>query len=154
MTCRLPVVAMLSLLAAGSQAQDYGIDELAAAFGRTVIVIEANEYACYSFDVFIAETDAQKQRGLMFVRDLPEQAGMIFLYTDSGIHSMWMKNTYIPLDIVFIRRDGRISSVAKNTEPLSLHSIRSTEAVLYVLELNAGVTDRLSIGPESLLVLD
>lgn len=145
---------MLSLLAAASQAQDYDVDDLAAAFGRTVIVIEANENACLSFDVFVAETDAQKQRGLMFVRDLPDQSGMIFIYRDSGMHSMWMKNTYIPLDIAFIRRDGRISSVAKNTEPLSLRSIRSTEPVSFVLELNAGVADRLSIGPESLLVLD
>lgn len=145
---------MLSLLAAASQAQDYDVDDLAAAFGRTVIVIEANENACLSFDVFVAETDAQKQRGLMFVRDLPDQSGMIFIYRDSGMHSMWMKNTYIPLDIAFIRRDGRISSVAKNTEPLSLRSIGSTEPVSFVLELNAGVADRLSIGPESLLVLD
>jgi uncharacterized membrane protein (UPF0127 family) len=70
------------------------------------------------------------------------------------MHSMWMKNTYIPLDIAFIRRDGRISSIAKNTEPLSLRSIRSTEPVNFVLELNAGVSDRLFIGPESLVVLD
>ncbi|HEX9852471.1 MAG TPA: DUF192 domain-containing protein, partial [Woeseiaceae bacterium] len=68
--------------------------------------------------------------------------------------SMWMKNTYIPLDMVFIRGDGRVSSVARNTEPLSLRSVSSTEPVNYVLELNAGVTQRLSIDAGSLLVLN
>ena len=144
----------LALLAGTASAQDYDVEDLADAFGRTVIVIEANEHACYGLDVFIASTDAQKRRGLMFVRKLPEWTGMLFLYRDSGMHSMWMKNTYIPLDIAFIRQDGRIASIAKNTEPLSLHSIRATEPVNFVLELNAGITDRLSIGPESLLILD
>ncbi|MEQ9561017.1 MAG: DUF192 domain-containing protein, partial [Woeseiaceae bacterium] len=145
------LVALLTLSSPELRAQEYGIDDLAAAFGQAVIVIEANEHACHKFDVFIAESMEQQRRGLMFVRDLPQQSGMLFIYADAGIHSMWMKNTFIPLDIAFIRRDGRISSVARHTEPLSLRSIRSTEPVNFVLELNAGVTDRLFIGPESLV---
>jgi uncharacterized membrane protein (UPF0127 family) len=148
------VVALLAFWPGELLAQEYGPADLAAAFGQAVIVIEANEHACYKFDVFIAQSDTQQRRGLMFVRELPQQSGMIFVYADAGMHSMWMKNTYIPLDIAFIRRDGRISSIAKNTEPLSLRSIRSTEPVNFVLELNAGVSDRLFMGPESLVVLD
>ncbi len=134
-------------------AQEYSVADLAAAYGRGVIVIAANLHACYSFDVFIAESDTQKLRGLMFVRELPQQTGMLFIYRGTAVHSMWMKNTYIPLDILFIRGNGSVSSVARNTEPLSLRSISSTEAVNYVLELNAGVTERLSIDAGSVMVL-
>jgi uncharacterized membrane protein (UPF0127 family) len=154
MTPRSVLIVALLLFCGALRAQDYDVADLAATFGRAVIVIEANEHACLSFDVFVAETDAQKQRGLMFVRDLPQRTGMLFIYKESAIHSMWMKNTFIPLDIAFIRGDGRVANVAGNTEPLSLRAIRSTEAVSYVLELNAGVADRLFIKPGSLLVLD
>ena len=147
-------LAILYLASRGAVAQDYSAADLAAAFGRDVVVIEANLHACYSFDVFVAESDSQKLRGLMFVRDLPQQNGMLFIYHDTAVHSMWMKNTYIPLDILFIRSDGTVSSVARNTEPLSLRSISATEPVTYVLELNAGVTERLSIDAGSVLVLN
>jgi uncharacterized membrane protein (UPF0127 family) len=135
-------------------AQEYSVADLATAFGRGVVVIEANLHGCYVFDVFVAESNTQKLRGLMFVRELPQQNGMLFIYRDTALHSMWMKNTYIPLDILFIRGDGTVSSVARNTEPLSLRSIRATEPVNYVLELNAGVTQRLSIDAGSKMVLD
>lgn len=128
--------------------------DLAAAFGSTSIVIVANLHACHSFEVFIAETDVQRQRGLMFVRELPPQSGMLFVYHDTAVHSMWMKNTYIPLDMLFIRSDGTVSSVARNTEPLSLRSIGAIEPVTFVLELNAGVTERLFIDSGSRLILD
>lgn len=150
----LAAVAVLISASRVTIAQEYSVADLAAAFGRGVIVIEANLHACYSFDVFIAESDTQKLRGLMFVRELPQQNGMLFVYRDTAVHSMWMKNTYIPLDIVFIRSDGTVSSVARNTEPLSLRSISATEPVNYVLELNAGVTERLSIDAGSVMVLD
>jgi uncharacterized membrane protein (UPF0127 family) len=148
------VVALLALWPEELPAQEYALADLAAAFSQAVIIIESNELGCFKFDVFVAESMEQQRRGLMFVRDLPQHTGMLFIYADTGIHSMWMKQTYIPLDIAFIRRDGRISSVASHTEPQSLQSIRANEPVHFVLELNAGVTDRLSIGPDSLLVLD
>jgi hypothetical protein len=66
---------------------------------------------------------------------------------------MWMKNTYIPLDIVFARGDGSVSSVAENTEPLSLKSISAIEPVNYVLELNAGTAEKLGIDSGSRLIL-
>lgn len=149
----LASLAVLLLASRAVVAQDYSVADLAAAFGRGVIVIEANLHACYSFDVFVAKSNPQKMRGLMFVRELPQQNGMLFIYRDTAVHSMWMKNTYIPLDILFIRGDGSVSSIARNTEPLSLKSISATEPVNYVLELNAGVTQRLAIDAGSVVVL-
>ena len=153
MTRKLLMLLLPVLTANNAIAQDYSVADLAAAFGRSVVVIEANLHACYSFDVFVAESEAQKLRGLMYVRELPQDHGMLFVYSETAMHSMWMKNTYIPLDILFIREDGTVSSVARHTEPLSLRSISSTEPVTYVLELNAGVTERLSIDAGSVMVV-
>ena len=88
----------------------------------------------------------------MFVRELPVTSGMLFVYRGEDYHSMWMKNTFIPLDILFAKQDGRVSSIEKDTTPQSLASISSTEPVTYVLELNAGVTDAMNIEPGSVLI--
>lgn len=131
--------------------QSYTDADLGQAFGAGNIVIEAGEHACYHFDVYLAMNNEQRRRGLMFVREMPRFTGMLFVYEGADMRSMWMKNTYIPLDILFVRGDGVVSSVARDTEPLSLSSITSTEPVNFVLELNAGVTARLLIGPGSRL---
>jgi uncharacterized membrane protein (UPF0127 family) len=127
--------------------------ELNDAFTRDAIVITASSGECYHFDVYLALTGEQQRRGLMFVRDLPAFTGMLFVYDDAGLRSMWMKNTLIPLDILFIREDGAVSSIARQTEPQSLRSITSIEAVTYVLELNAGVTESLGIDEQSRILL-
>ncbi len=116
------------------------------------LVIVANDGSRHEFDVYLATTPEQQRRGLMFVRSLPERTGMLFVYDDAGIRSMWMKNTYISLDIVFARDDGTISSVIHDTQPLSLRSLSATEPVRFVLELNAGVARRLDIGAGSQLI--
>lgn len=104
------------------------------------------------FDVYLAESFDQQRRGLMFVRTMPETTGMLFIYPDDAIRSIWMKNTYIPLDIVFARSDGRVSSINRNAAPLTLTSRTSNEPVRYVLELNAGTARRLDIGTRSRLL--
>jgi uncharacterized membrane protein (UPF0127 family) len=129
-------------------------DELDQRFGKDVLVVVASERACHRFDVFLALTPAQRARGLMFVRDLPATTGMLFVYEEAERVSMWMKNTYIPLDMVFARADGSIAWVARDTEPLSLRSIASPEPVNFVLELNAGTAARLSIDEHSYLLLE
>jgi len=88
----------------------------------------------------------------MFVRDLPERTGMLFVYDEAAVRSMWMKNTYISLDMVFAHADGTVSSVIHDTEPRSLRSLSAIEPVNFVLELNAGVARRLGIGPGSRLI--
>ncbi len=141
----LATVGLICSVAAVAQ------DDLDSAFEKDVLIIEASAHACHRFDIYLAVTSAQRSRGLMFVRDLPQSAGMLFVYDSADFISMWMKNTYIPLDIVFARSDGTISSVARNTEPLSLRSVASIEPVIYVLELNAGITEKLFIDENSRL---
>lgn len=141
---RIATALVLAVLLSG---QSYTVGDLNEDFEKDILVISASEHACYRFDVWLALTRSQFSRGLMHVRHLPDDAGMLFVYAEPDGRSMWMKNTYIPLDILFIRNDGTVSSVAQHTEPLSLRSISSVEPVTLVLELNAGTTDRLKIGP-------
>ncbi len=128
-----------------------GNEELDALFDRDVLIIEASQHACYRIDIYVALTNAQRSRGLMFVRELPETAGMLFVYPGDYVVSMWMKNTYIPLDMVFARTDGTVTNVIRDTEPQSLTSLASTEPVAFVLELNAGTAERLIIDENSRL---
>jgi len=144
----LSIFAVVTVLS--GQTTESGFDDtLDDAFGTDTLIIAADRYACWLFNIYVASNRAQQMRGLMFVRELPEFTGMIFIYRQAGIRSMWMKNTLIPLDMVFIRGDGTVSSVAANTTPLSLESVASVEPVNFVLELNAGVTEKLGIGSES-----
>ena len=144
---------LLAWLALTAQTGDNGFDAtLDEAFGRDTLIISADRYACWFFDVYVASSRAQQMRGLMHVRELPEFTGMIFIYSEAGIRSMWMKNTYISLDMLFIRGDGTVASVVADTTPLSLESRRSVEPVNFVLELNAGVAARLDIGDQSRIV--
>jgi uncharacterized membrane protein (UPF0127 family) len=147
----LRVIAILgcSLLLSGQSAEDGDLD---SAFRKDTLIVSADKYACWLFDIYIASSNAQRSRGLMHVRDLPEFTGMIFIYGQARILSMWMKNTYIPLDMLFIRGDGTVASIATHTTPLSLESVTSGEPVNMVLELNAGLTEKLGIGTESRIV--
>lgn len=107
-----------------------------------------------TFDVYLATEPDQHRRGLMFVREMPATTGMLFIYEDDDYQSMWMKNTYLPLDMVFARSDGTVSSVVSDTVPQTLNSHVSTEPVRYVLELHAGTARRLAIGKRSRLLWD
>jgi hypothetical protein len=146
-------VGAMMLINLVTSAQTVDVTDLDQRFDRDTIVIEANTDACYHFHVYVAVTSPQHRRGLMHVKSLPRFTGMLFVYPDPAILSMWMKNTYIPLDILFIRADGTVSSIAENAEPLSLTSIPADEPVRYVLELNGGITEELGIGPGSRILL-
>ncbi len=126
-------------------------NSLEQSFGKDVLVIVGRD-ACYRFDIYLALDEQQQRRGLMFVREMPARTGMLFVYPGENYRSMWMKNTYIPLDMVFARRDGSISNIAGNTVPLSEKSISSSEPVTFVLELNAGTARHLSIDEDSRLI--
>lgn len=141
---RVGLLLFAALLPGAAAAQEA---DLSDRFERGTLVIEAGANACYRFDIWLAESTDQHRRGLMYVREMPRFEGMLFIYPDPARLSMWMKNTYIPLDILFIRADGTIASIAANTDPLSLESIASSEPVKYVLELNAGVSAELGIAP-------
>ncbi|MEJ0037292.1 MAG: DUF192 domain-containing protein [Gammaproteobacteria bacterium] len=96
----------------------------------------------HHFDIWIAETPRQQQQGLMFVRDLSAARGMLFVAKEPRVFDMWMRNTYIPLDMVFIGADGRISTIAQNTTPHSLAIVSSKVPVGAILELKGGEAAR------------
>lgn len=98
-----------------------------------------------TFEVEVMRTDEERAKGLMFRRYMPENRGMLFDFKAPQPVFMWMKNTYIPLDIVFVRKNGTIARVAEETEPLSTRTIASGEDVLAVLELNGGAAQRAGI---------
>lgn len=129
--------------------------DLDAGFSKTTLVVSSSRDACYRFDVYLALDAPQRQRGLMFVRHMPEFTGMLFEYRSAGTRSIWMKNTYISLDILFVHADGKIANIAQNATPLLLDSYKSAVPVHYVLELNAGMTDKLGIDENShIFVMD
>ena len=131
------------LLLAWLWASAQNLDHLARARG----VLEASGGQCVFLELWLAETPAQQRRGLMHVRDVPDGWGMLFVYEGEREVSMWMKNTHVSLDMLFIRDDGTIASIATDTRPLSLESIRSGEPVDRVLELKAGTVKRWGIKP-------
>jgi len=122
------------------------------AFSQDTLTIVNDAGVRHQFDIYLALDSEQQRRGLMFVRQMPLKTGMLFVYEVSELHSMWMKNTYMSLDIIYARDDGTVSSVIRNTEPLSLESLASVEPVKYVLELNAGAARRFKIGTGSRLL--
>jgi uncharacterized protein len=99
------------------------------------------------FSVELAVTDEQRAHGLMERRSLPEGHGMLFKFEPDQVIQMWMHNTYIPLDMIFIRSDGRILRIAENTTPLSDRVISSGGAARGVLEVIAGTARKLGIAP-------
>jgi uncharacterized membrane protein (UPF0127 family) len=111
---------------------------------RSELLIESGGER-HHFEVELAETRAQMMHGLMFRTDLADDAGMLFSYPRPQPVAMWMKNTLIPLDMLFIDKDGAIIRIARWTVPLSLESIPSGGPVRAVLELKGGITERLGI---------
>ena len=99
----------------------------------------------HSFDVEVMRTDDQRARGLMFRRSMPADRGMLFDFKREDHVAMWMQNTFIPLDMLFIRRDGSIARIAENTEPLSTTTIPSGAPVIAVLEINGGESGKRGI---------
>ncbi|RNC65491.1 DUF192 domain-containing protein [Proteiniphilum sp. X52] len=93
-------------------------------------------------DIEVADNDQLRARGLMYRRSLPENAGMLFIQSMEEMQSFWMKNTYIPLDILFVNRDKEIVTIHANTTPLKEWNYASTKPAIYVVEVNAGFTNR------------
>ncbi|MCK7612002.1 DUF192 domain-containing protein [Roseibium sediminicola] len=99
----------------------------------------------HRFEVEIAATDRQRSMGLMFREEMPADHGMLFLFEGEGQRYFWMKNTPLPLDIIYIGANGKIVSIAADTEPFSLDAIPSDGPAQYVLEVNAGIAKKLGI---------
>ena len=122
----------------------YNLCEVSASVKSELSIITSNG-SKHNFLVEVARTEEEKKIGLMFRKTLAKNAGMLFLYKREALRLMWMKNTFIPLDILFIDKNGVIKRVVKRTIPHSLATISSRQSVLAVLELRGGITSSLEI---------
>lgn len=146
----LPVVLALAACspAASLDSQTSGNAAATAPSGLAETMLTVTSGAkTHKFTVEIAATDEQQARGLMFRNELAPDRGMIFPMDPPRLASFWMKNTLIPLDIIFIAPDGRIANIAANTVPYSLDPVPSKGAVKAVLELAGGRAAELGIRP-------
>jgi uncharacterized protein len=140
--CLLVLLAVLSVLNLPFAGAD---GRLAAADLQSLEI--ASKSGVHVFAVELASTPEEQAKGLMYRRQLPEGQGMLFDFHREQPTSFWMKNTYIPLDMIFIRGDGRILRIAENTVPLSETLVPSGGPVRAVLEVNAGTAKKLGIAP-------
>lgn len=106
-----------------------------------------------SFTVKLAETEAQRRHGLMFTPYLPEGHGMLFVFDKDAPRRFWMKNTQIPLDMLFFTSDGRLVNIVHSAVPFSLTARNSWGPARYVLELNGGVAAEIDIQADAQLAL-
>jgi len=120
--------------------------EAARAAGEQTLEI-ASKTGVHIFAVEIVDNDADRAKGLMYRKELPEGSGMLFDFHRDQEVSFWMQNTYIPLDMIFIRGDGQILRIEENTMPLSTRMIPSRGAVRAVLEVIGGTSRKLGIAP-------
>jgi uncharacterized protein len=129
------VAAVFALISAGAQAASIQPLEIVTTTGVQV------------FSVEMATTEQEKETGLMYRKELADGKGMLFDFSPEQQVSMWMKNTYISLDMIFIRADGRILRIAENTEPESTRIIPSGGLAKGVLEVIAGTAKKYGIQP-------
>ncbi len=139
MTHRSVVLVALTLLvlpllaASRAPAAEHGTLEIATKSGVRTFAVE------------LAVTDEERTKGLMFRKEVPEGYGMLFDFKQEQPVTMWMKNTYVPLDMIFIKNDGRIARIAENTKILSEDIIPSGQPVRAVLEVVAGTARKYGI---------
>jgi uncharacterized membrane protein (UPF0127 family) len=139
-------LAAVMTLAGGTRAfaQTGPLEDLAA-FPRGKLEISDGKKTKHTFEVWLADNPSRQAQGLMFVRALPDMRGMLFVHESPKPISMWMKNTYIPLDMVFIDQRGRIQQIVEQATPHSLDIIRSKDPALAVLEIAGGEARRLGL---------
>jgi uncharacterized protein len=137
----LCVIVIGALLCAGAAAAPASVS-----FEESSLTVDAAN-GQFEFLVEMAVSPAQRSQGLMFRESLDEDRGMLFDFGKSQHATMWMRNTYVPLDMLFIDAHGQITQIATDTQPLSDAVIASREPVRAVLELRGGVSAKLGIEP-------
>ena len=131
-------VAVLTLCALG------WAGAVAAACSDDTLAVRG-AFGAAQFDVVVAETPQEQAQGLMFVESMPTMQGMLFVYDRPRVVSFWMRNTLIPLDMIFIDSEGVVQNIHAMAKPLDETSISSVVPVQYVLEINGGLADRLGL---------
>jgi uncharacterized protein len=114
-----------------------------SAFPQTTLTV-AGGGGIHQFSIWVADTEAREEQGLMFVRELPPSKGMAFIGAQPKVWNMWMKNTYIPLDMLFVAVDGHVVKIA-HAIPHDETTISSDVAVNAVIELQGGISDKLHL---------
>lgn len=109
------------------------------------VIIQTKDGRQFDFEVELALRGDEQEKGLMFRQHLAEDAGMLFIFRASQKRTFWMKNTYIPLDIIFLETNGKIQHIHSMAKPQSLAAITSDRPSKAVLEVKGGVTDKLGI---------
>jgi uncharacterized membrane protein (UPF0127 family) len=133
------------------RAQEVSPEPLSA-FPQSLLAIRTAAGKVINFKIWTADTPRREQQGLMFIRELDPHAGMLFVFPENRRVSMWMKNTYIPLDLLFMNAHGRIEYIAANATPLSLNIIGPPGPEFAVLELNGGAAQRFGIAVGDLVL--
>lgn len=146
---RRAAAAALAVGLMGSQGPALG-GEIACAPDLVTAVTE--DGSGVTFRIEIADDDQERALGLMYRREMAADAGMLFVYEDEAQRFFWMRNTYLPLDIIFADATGRVVHVAANTVPFSERTIPSGKPALGVLEINAGLAEVHGIEPDTILV--
>ena len=111
---------------------------------RLLIITATGKHA---FALEIAKTNEERAKGLMYRKSMPQDHGMLFIFHDERPISMWMKNTLIPLDMIFLSGEGIVTSIVQDTTPLSEEIITSDRPAQAVIEVNAGVTKKIALAP-------
>lgn len=147
----LGMTATITLAATVSAAQEMGAPMLLPV-DKTPLILERDGKQIARFDVEIADDSSERASGLMFRRQFPEDRAMLFVFEQTRPVAFWMHNTPRPLDMLFVRADGVLSSIARDTTPFSDAAVPSREPVRYVLEINAGLSSLLGLKPGDRLV--
>lgn len=142
---RRHLLALLALLPVAAWAQVAEPTKAQPELPKETLIITTRDGKQHVFHVEMATSPAQQITGLMFRTSVPADGGMLFNWGMPRESQMWMKNTLVPLDMVFINQDGTIRSIAENTVPESLAVIDSRGPVLATLELQGGITAKLGI---------
>ncbi|WP_275782395.1 DUF192 domain-containing protein [Pararhizobium gei] len=147
--CRLQISSALAALFFYLFAP--GVFAAEVTFEKAPLEIVTASGEIHRFTVELALDNEQRAQGLMNRRHMPRDGGMFFDFGMTRRVMMWMKNTYLPLDMLFIARDGKVETIRENAVPLSEAIIDSKVPVAYVLELNAGTVSRLGLAPGDIM---
>jgi len=144
LTRPIAIVVLAAVLALPTARAEEAARESLDRFPTAALTIESGNQR-HAFTVWVAATDARRNQGLMYVRSLAAGHGMLFVFRNPQPASFWMKNTFIPLDLLFVAPDGRVIRVVENAVPQSLDTISSMGLVSGVVELAGGSAARLGI---------
>jgi hypothetical protein len=144
----LPTRALLAaglLIAAGAALPQGAAPEPLSAFPQSLLAIRTSSGKVVNFKIWEADTPKREQQGMMFIREMDEHTGMLFMFPENKPVTMWMKNTYVSLDLVFLNAQGKIDYIAANATPRSEAIIGPPTPEFAVLELKGGACESFGI---------